>query len=82
MRGLSAEIIVEAVTYIYDHVKQRFGTKILQLQGDCFSSFMNGGVMMNARRALGFSISFILPYMHGRSTIENYIRHIRDQALR
>ena len=45
---MSAESFVVAVTYIYAPVKQRFGTKILQFQGDCFSPFINGGVMINA----------------------------------
>ena len=82
MGNLYADSLMEAVTYIFDHVKQRFGTKILQFQGDRFSSFMDGGVMMNARRALGISISLFPPFMHWRSIIENYIRHIRDRALR
>ena len=36
---------------------------------------------MNARRAIGFSISLFPPYTHWRSIIEKYIRHIRDRAL-
>ena len=82
MRNMSADSFVEVVTYIFDHAKQRFGTKILQFQGDRFSSFMDGGVMMNARRDIGFSTSLFPTYMHWWSIIENYIRHIRDQALR
>ena len=50
MGNLSAESFVEAVTYICDHVNQRFGTKILQFQGDCVSSFVGGGVMMKLQK--------------------------------
>ena len=82
MGSLPADSFVEAVAYICDHVQQHFGVKILQFQGGCLSSFMDGGVIINARRVLGFSISLFPPYVHWRSIIENYIRHIRDQAIR
>jgi hypothetical protein len=82
MKNLSALAFVEAVTYVCDLVKQRFGNVVKQFQGDCFSSIMNGGPMMDARRSLEFSISLFSPFRHWRSIIENYIRHTRDQSLR